>query len=315
MNCIEKILKRKPSILVVGDIMLDHYIYGKVDRISPEAPVPVVRCMNESDTLGGCGNVIRNLTNIGVKTSVVTAVGNDFTGRLIIQKLKEIDVSLNGIFKSDNIKSTHKMRIIAENQQIVRVDWDSDALMDEEYEKINILIKKQITNVDAMIISDYDKSLCKKGLIQFAIGIALKADIPVFVDPKGHDWTKYSGSTIITPNTNETEVLLGEKLISSEDFENAGKRICNNYNIGVCLITRGKDGMSYYSKDQSFHVSSRALDVYDVSGAGDTVIACLTAAKVSGVSDKKAVEFANDAAGIVVGHIGTSAITQKEFML
>ena len=204
------------------------------------------------------------------------------------------------------------MRIIAENQQIVRVDWDSDALMDEEYEKINILIKKQITNVDAMIISDYDKSLCKKGLIQCAIGIALKADIPVFVDPKGIEWTKYRGATIIKPNLKETENLLGRTLISNNDYENAGKEICDNYNIGACLITRGKDGMTFYNKVQTFHSASKALDVYDVSGAGDTVIACLAAALTSGINNRESIHFANKAAGIVVGHVGTSAITREE---
>ena len=314
MNCITQILKRKPSILVVGDIMLDHYIYGKVDRISPEAPVPVVRCMNESDTLGGCGNVIRNLTNIGVRTSVVTAVGNDLTGRLIIQKLKEIDVSLKGIFKSEKIQSTHKMRVVAENQQIVRVDWDSDSLTDDEYDKLEKLIKDKINNVDGVLISDYGKSLGKPELMRFLIKNAIKTDIPIFVDPKGKNWAKYSGATMITPNTKEVERVLGQTLISNKNFENAGRNICNNYNIDACLITRGKDGMTYYNKDQIFHVSSRALDVYDVSGAGDTVIACLTAAKVIGLSDKEAVEFANNAAGIVVGHVGTSAITKEELL-
>lgn len=312
LNSLEKILDRRPAILVVGDIMLDHFIYGRVDRISPEAPVPVVQCVKELNTLGGCGNVVRNLSNLMVNATLVSAIGEDATGEIIQSKLVDLDIPVSGLLLSPHIHTTHKMRVIADKQQVVRVDWDANSLTDKEYRSLGKLLSASIQKIDGILISDYKKGLCTGGLIQSAIKSANKLEIPVFIDPKGKDWFKYSGATLITPNTKEAEEIVVHSLVADKDFEEAGRKICKDYNIKACLITRGKDGMSYIGDEQVYHVSSGAREIYDVSGAGDTVIACFAAALTAGVNIECAIYFANTAAGIVVGHVGTEAINIEE---
>ena len=312
MNPLSQILKVKPSILVIGDIMLDNYIFGGVERISPEAPVPIVLCEKETDTLGGCGNVLRNLSNLDVKTSVISFVGKDHIGELIKKNLIELDVDIDSLLFFENVRTTHKMRIIANKQQVVRVDWDSKRLTLADYEKLEKVVVQKIKNIDGVIISDYNKGMCSDKLTKSIINKAKKKNIPVFVDPKGKYWSKYTGATCITPNTKELSELGNYKLNKNQNFELAGKDILKKFNIKKCLVTRGKDGMSMISNDEYFHLPSNVKEVFDVSGAGDTVIACLAAAIICGIPDRDAVEFANKAAGIVVGHIGTSAITKRE---
>jgi len=312
LNSLEQILDRRPAILVVGDIMIDHFIYGRVNRISPEAPVPIVQCFKELNTLGGCGNVVRNLSNLMVNTTLVSAIGEDTNGEIIQSKLVDLDVPISGLLLSPHIHTTHKMRVIAEKQQVVRVDWDANSLMDEEYRSLGKLLSAGIQKTDGILISDYNKGLCTNELIQSAIQCANNLGIPIFIDPKGQDWSKYRGATLITPNAKEAEELIGYNLLTNKNFEETGRKICKDYNINACLITRGKDGMSYIGDEQVYHVSSRAREVYDVSGAGDTVIACIAAALIAGVNIESALHFANTAAGIVVGRIGTEAIKIEE---
>jgi rfaE bifunctional protein kinase chain/domain len=292
--------------------MLDKFIFGSVERISPEAPVPIVLCEKETDTLGGCGNVIRNLSNLDVKTSVISFVGKDFIGEVIKKKLIDLDVDIDGLLFFENVGTTHKMRIIANKQQVVRVDWDAKGLTIADYEKLEKLAVQKIKNIDGVIISDYNKGACSNNFTKSIINKAKKNNIPVFVDPKGKNWSKYAGATCITPNTKEVSDLGDYILKENHDYVLAGKTILKKYGVNQCLITRGKDGMSMISNDEHFHLSSNVKEVFDVSGAGDTVIACLATAIISGVSVIDAVKFANKAAGIVVGHIGTSAITKKE---
>ena len=307
MNPIEKITNYQPSVLVIGDIMLDNYIYGSVKRISPEAPVPIVLCEEEMNALGGCGNVIRNLSNIGANVSLISYVGSDYCGELIKDKLIEMDVEIGGLLSLNTVKTTRKMRIIAEKQQVVRVDWDSNKLSNNECKQIDELVEKTLTNYDGVIISDYDKGVCSNSLSKLIIDKANNSNIPIFVDPKGKNWSKYSGATYITPNIKEIEEIGNFRLKNNKDFEVAGKKILEKYNIENCLITRGKDGMAMISNSDMYYLSSKVKEVFDVSGAGDTVI-------LSGVDKKNAVKFSNKAAGIVVGHIGTTAITKKELL-
>jgi len=306
---------KKLKILVVGDLMLDHYIYGKVTRISPEAPVPVVEMTSESDMLGGCGNVIQNLNNLAVPVSVLSAVGNDKNGHKILDKLSAMGIETGTVYSSDNTLTNYKMRIVANNQHVVRVDLDNCELNKDIEKEIFNSVLELTKEVNAIIISDYAKGVCTGNIIQKIIASIDCKNKPVFVDPKGLDWKKYSGATFITPNIKEISSVIGSIPQSDDEFVTAGRNVMSQYEIKNCLITRGSDGMTFVSKNKSFHVSAQAKEVYDVSGAGDTVIACLTAAIIKGKSIRESVEFTNKAAGIVVGHVGTSAITLNELEL
>ena len=312
MRVVDKIQKFPPKILVVGDIMLDRFIFGNVHRISPEAPVPVVRSIEEKYSLGGSGNVLRNLINLGVKASIISFVGKDQAGEKIRQHLKKKGISTKHIIQSDSNRTTEKMRIVAEGQQVVRVDWDANNLNDQNANKVLKHVFKKITNVDGVIISDYNKGICTELVLKNIISKAKELQIPIFVDPKGKKWNKYYGASIITPNLKEAEEIIGRELITDEDVEIAGKEICKDLDLVACLITRGPNGMSYISKDLKFHVSSEAKEIYDVSGAGDTVIASFAAGTLAAFDSETVTRFANKAAGIVVGHIGTTAITIPE---
>ncbi len=309
---IQKIQDQPPKILVIGDLMLDKFIFGSVNRISPEAPVPIVKYQKEKHMLGGCGNVIRNLRNLGVETSLVSVVGQDQAGDLIIDMLLEKNVSVFNILRDKNIQTTEKMRIVAERQQILRVDWDMDDLVIKYENSLYKNIKKELKDVDGVVISDYGKGVCLNSIIKNVVKISKKNNTPVYVDPKGNDWSKYKSSTLITPNIKETESLLGCNLKTDKDFELAGKNICLTYDIQACLITRGSDGMSFVGKNNIFHMKSNAREIFDVSGAGDTVISLMATGLSMGLNPKSAAELSNRAAGIVVGHIGTSAITIEE---
>ena len=312
MLIIDKIKYNPSSILVLGDIMLDEFIIGCVDRISPEAPVPIVIGEQNLTDLGGCGNVIRNLFNIGVDINLVSAVGDDFTGKIIKNKIDEMGLKYNGLQICEKTKSTRKMRVIAERQHVVRVDWDSNGFDKLDSSQILDVISKGIQHSDGVIISDYDKGFCTDEIINFLIKEAQKNQIDVFVDPKGRDWTKYSGATLITPNLKEAEAILGNPISNNAEVELAGKKICDLYSIKTCIITRGSQGISIISNNHCLHIPSNAREVFDVSGAGDTVIACLTSALLSGIDLIQAVTFANSAAGLVVGHVGTVPIRMDE---
>ena len=314
MDILSKIKKKPPNILVVGDIMLDRFIFGNVHRISPEAPVPIVRSVEEKYCLGGCGNVIRNLTNMGLYASVVSIVGNDQAGKKIMKDLSKKRISTKTLIQSKICRTTEKMRIVAEGQQLVRVDWDTSYLTDRSINQVLKQASKKIGEVDGVIISDYNKGICTKLIVEEIITQVRKLKIPIFIDPKGKEWDKYSGATIITPNLKEAETVVGKKLRSEKDIEEAGREICDNFRINGCLITRGPNGMSYVSKDFLLHVSSEAKEIFDVSGAGDTVIAAFATGILAGFDPEVATRFANKAAGIVVGHIGTTAITIPELL-
>ena len=313
-HLINRIKERPPTILVVGDLMLDKFIFGSVERISPEAPVPIVKLEKEEQMLGGSGNVIRNLSNLGIKTSLCSVVGKDLAGDLLLNQLIKEGTDISNVLRLKNIRTTEKMRIVADRQQIARVDWDMN---DSEVDFNDNLIKSiatYIEEVDGVIISDYAKGICSDVLLKEVIRISNESNIPIFVDPKGSDWEKYQHANLITPNIKEAEIILGEKLENDEAFEVAGEKICSTFDIEACLITRGGDGMSFFCKDNTFHLKSNAKEIFDVSGAGDTVISAMATGLVMNLTYKQAAEFSNRAAGIVVGHIGTSAITTRELL-
>ncbi len=314
MVVVDKIQEVSPKILVIGDIMLDRFIFGNVHRISPEAPVPVVHSVKEKYSLGGCGNVLRNLMNLGALASIIGFIGKDQAGEKIKQHLKKKGISTKHIIESESNRTTEKMRIVAEGQQVVRVDWDAGSLTDQNLNQIWQKVSEKIAGVDGVVISDYNKGVCSEFLIKETINKAKELHIPIFVDPKGKKWDKYYGATVITPNLKEAEDALGKLLKNDGDVERAGMEICNDLSLDACLITRGANGMSYIGKDVRFHVSSEAKEIYDVSGAGDTVIASFAAGTLAGYDSESVTRFANKAAGIVVGHIGTTAIRVSELL-
>jgi D-beta-D-heptose 7-phosphate kinase/D-beta-D-heptose 1-phosphate adenosyltransferase len=311
---INRIKEKPPTILVLGDLMLDRFIFGSVDRISPEAPVPIVKLKKEEQMLGGSGNVIRNLSNLGIQTSLCSVVGKDLAGDLLINQLIEKDIQISNVHRLNSVRTTEKMRIVADRQQIVRVDWDMDQFKADFVDDLIKNISGHIENIDGVIISDYAKGMCSEVLLKKVIEISNNNNIPIFIDPKGIDWGKYKHTNLITPNIKEAETVLGKKLTNDQDFEKAGEKICSTYNIEACLITRGGDGMSFFCKNNTFHLKSNAKEIFDVSGAGDTVISTMATGLVMNLTYKQAAEFSNRAAGIVVGHIGTSAITTRELL-
>tara|TARA_Y100000816_G_C26081714_1_gene570198 strand:- start:573 stop:1526 length:954 start_codon:yes stop_codon:yes gene_type:complete len=313
-DIINNINEKQLSILVIGDLMLDKFIFGNVNRISPEAPVPIVKLKKEEQMLGGCGNVIRNLNNLGVTTKLISVVGRDSPGDLLIKKLLEKEIPIDNVLRLDNIRTTEKMRIVADRQQVVRVDCDMNQLTIDSIDTLITNMPKCIKKINGIIISDYAKGVCSEFFLKKVIKLSSDKNIPVYIDPKGSDWEKYKNADLITPNTSETEAVLGQKLENDKDFEMAGKEICSAFNIKACLITRGSDGMSLIRQKNIIHLKSKAKEIFDVSGAGDTVIAAMATGLLTGADYKKVLEFSNVAAGIVVGHVGTSAITIEELL-
>ncbi len=315
MHIVDKIQETSPKILVIGDIMLDRFIFGNVHRISPEAPVPIVCSLEEKYSLGGCGNVLRNFINLGGQASIVSLIGVDQAGSKIKNDLNKKGISTRHIVEDVGVRTTEKMRIVAEGQQLVRVDWDASNFSDQNLNQVLKQVFKKIIGVDGVIISDYSKGICTELVTKNIIDKAKELRIPVFVDPKGKRWSKYSGASVITPNLKEAEEATGRVLISDEDIETAGKEICTDLSLDACLITRGPSGMSYISENIQFHIKSQAKEIYDVSGAGDTVIATFASGILAGFDPQASVKLANKAAGIVVGHVGTTAITISELKL
>jgi len=291
--------------------MLDKYISGYSDRISPEAPVPVVKVENESIFLGGAGNVVANLSGLGACVYPIGIIGNDEPGRTIISMLNKIKIRSDYIYISENNKSTLKTRIVANNQQLLRVDWDQDFISKKIIVKIKTYIEEIIRKIDLIIISDYNKGLCTNEIVEHTIGISKKYDKLVFVDPKGIDFSKYKGANLIKPNSLETREIVPFKLKNEVSFEKASQWIIDSYNIDVCVITRGKDGMILNNNGKICSLQTVAREVFDVSGAGDTVIAVLAIFIVLGYSYERSAELANYAARIVVSHFGTWPIDIK----
>lgn len=313
IKIIEKFKDKK--ILVIGDIMLDKYIWGNVERISPEAPVPVVEVLKETQNLGGCGNVSHNITSVGGNSYIVTLVGSDIYAEELKLMLKQRNVNIDGIF-IDNIRpTTVKTRIIAHNQQVVRVDKESRVQITPQiFEKIKLYIEDIKNKIDAILISDYGKGVITKSLLSYLINLSKKLDIPITVDPKIEHFMEYKKVTTLTPNLNEATLgmRLTKKPQTEKEVYELGKKILKKLNPQALVITRGPDGMTLFEKEKIYHIPTRAKEVYDVTGAGDTVIAILTLCLSAGADFVSSCEISNFAAGIVVGKVGTATVTQKE---
>ncbi len=307
---------KNKNILIIGDIILDHYVEGTVDRISPEAPVPVVTVYKDDEyKLGGSGNVASNIVSLGAKASIVGIAGKDPRGDILRKVLKQKNINTESLFDTKR-RTTVKTRVIAHNQQVVRVDREDDSPLDDSYfDKIKAFLKNKISDHDGIIISDYKKGVITKDIIKYINRLAKANNMVVAVDPKVGHLDFYRGVSLITPNQKEASEMSHTEIIDENTLVDAGKRLLNELKCKAVLVTRGKDGMTLFEKDKrKQNIKTVAREVFDVTGAGDTVIAAFTLAYVSGASLKRAAEIANHAAGIVVGEVGTATTTTDEIL-
>ncbi len=304
------------KILVFGDLMLDEHIWAKVSRISPEAPVPIADVQNISHVPGGSGNVAANIKTLGGEPILVGIIGKDSSGAKLKKALKAYKINTNSIIESTTRPTILKSRIIASQQQMVRVDRELKTDPEKEIlEKVNKLLAKVIPSVDGVIISDYGKGLVTKELCQTIIRVAKARKIPVSVDPKGIDYTKYQGATILTPNLLEAETAAKEKAVSPKALLEIAEKVIEQAKSQFLLITQGKDGMSLFDrKSLIFQIPALAKEVYDITGAGDTVISTLTLGLAAGLPINLAVNLANSAASIKVGKVGTAPVYADELL-
>lgn len=304
------------SVLVIGDLMLDRYLIGEVDRISPEAPVPVVLLKQQNERAGGAANVAANLAQLGIKTIMAGVIGEDAEGRSLLQMLKGLHISGDAVVTSTHRPTVTKTRILGGHQQMMRLDMESRAAFTEiETSSLLSLITQALEqNPAAVILSDYAKGVLSEELCRAVIERANALNIPVLVDPKGRDYSKYRGATVLTPNKKETAEACGVAISDNEKLLAAAAKLRDQLGLQFLAVTRGEEGISLLEKNESIHIPAAAKQVFDVSGAGDTVIATLAAGLVHGLSHRQAFELANIAAGIVVGKVGTVPIRREELL-
>jgi D-beta-D-heptose 7-phosphate kinase/D-beta-D-heptose 1-phosphate adenosyltransferase len=302
----------KPNILVVGDLMIDHYLWGSCERISPEAPVQVVDIAKETTVLGGAGNVINNLNALGANVSVSSVMGNDEIGSELLEMLHTINVDTTNIITQNERKTSKKSRIIAVSQQILRYDKESKSdISDTSVEKILSTLKQSISSYDIVILSDYGKGVLTDALCEGIISLANSANVKVLVDPKGSDFSKYRGAYLLTPNKKEAVLATGIDINDKDSLEQALLKLKSECDLGVSLITLSEDGIATYDKKVEIFPTV-AKEVFDVTGAGDTVIASIAFALSAGKTIQESAAFANLAAGVVVGKIGSAIVTLPE---
>lgn len=306
---------RKQKILVVGDVMVDKFVWGKVSRISPEAPVPVVEVTRESHAFGGSGNVANNLTSLGAQVYLVGVIGNDIVGEQLKNDLINKNILVDGIICDSSRPTSIKTRIIAQHQQVVRVDKEVKGVFSREIEnKLVSKIEEIIKDSDAMIISDYGKGVISQPILKKAISLAHKQGIPITVDPKIEHFLNYKRVSCITPNLSEAIAGMRSLEVSDDkDIFELGNKILKKLNSESVLMTRGEKGMTLFEPGGKItHIPTRAKEVFDVTGAGDTVIATFTLAIAAKANFVEAAEISNFAAGVVVGKIGTATVSQDE---
>lgn len=301
-------------VLVIGDIMLDEYVWGDVERISPEAPVQIVGVTREDDTLGGAGNVVNNLVSLGAGVSVCGVVGTGVYGNRLIKKFADMGVETDGIIRHPDRPTTRKTRVIASNQHVIRIDRETrQKITGNVPEAIIDFIKHVISDIDVILISDYNKGLLTESLLSQVIGMAKNRKKPILADPKGIDFSKYAGVTLLTPNQKEAALASGIEIDDTASLFASADKIMNVVQTDRLLITRGRHGMVLFHKGIApFTIEAEARQVFDVSGAGDTVLAVLGVAVAAGLAYEDAAILANKAAGIVVGKVGTAPITVDE---
>ena len=297
----------KTRLLVVGDVMLDRYWFGDTGRISPEAPVPVVQVEKIDERLGGAANVARNASALGAQTTILGVVGEDEAGKRVEQLLLESGVQ-SQLQTDGNVPTTVKLRVIARQQQLIRLDFEeapSQISLDAKLKRF----KSLLPNIDIVILSDYGKGALEQ--VSAMIELANASEKLVLVDPKGNAYDKYKGATVLTPNRSELRQVVGQ-WSSEDDLTLRAQSLRKNLGLGALLLTRSEEGMTLFTDKGTEHVRAQAREVFDVSGAGDTVIAALAVAMGAGWSLERAMALANRAGGIVVGKLGTATVSAEE---
>ena len=333
MKKLKEIVQRlnKARILVIGDLILDEYIWGKVERISPEAPVPVVWANKRTHVPGGAANVAHNIRSFGAQVYLAGVIGSDPNARLLLTELKKNKINTKGVLIEPDRYTTVKTRIIAGHQQVVRVDWEhTEQILKETTRRIFDFIKNNIADFDAIIIEDYGKGVINAQLLEGVILLAQAHKKIVTVDPKEDHFQYYRQVTAITPNRKELEnavrnlkikdrknklKLDSDKLFTDKDIDAAGRQVLEYLGLDSLLVTLGEQGMKLFEKGSKVtHIPTVAQEVFDVSGAGDTVISTFTLALCAGATKLEAALIANYAAGIVVGKVGTATTTRDELL-
>jgi len=306
----------RSRVLVVGDIMADHFIWGKVSRISPEAPVPVVEVRKDSFMLGGCANVLNNIFVMGGRVHLAGVIGTDETGKRLLAEFRSRGVDTGGIVVEAGRPTTLKTRIVAHGQQVVRFDReDRKPVQAKSVRKILSYIESLRDDLGALVVSDYNKGVVTRPLLEGIRKVIAGRPIFTCVDPKQRDFSLYQGFDIVTPNHYEAGRAAGEEMQNGQDYVRVGMKLLQQYDFKALLMTRGEEGMSLFERDGRMRHTAfpaEAREVFDVTGAGDTVIGVLALSMAAGASFREAAYLANHAAGIVVGKAGTATVTREE---
>lgn len=301
-------------VLVIGDIMFDEYIRGTVSRISPEAPVPIVEVEEEYFRLGGAANVVANIRALGGWCELVGVIGGDTIAERLIAQLDQIGVKSDGVLVDRTRLTTVKTRVVADGQHVIRFDREStEELSPALIQQLQVLIRDRLPEVDAIIISDYGKGMITAGLLQDILSRVRSLGTITVVDPKVNHWTLYREVTVLTPNHWEAAAAWGRRVKTEADVLAAGQHLLDALRVQAVLITRGPKGMSLFETDGRItHIPAVAREVYDVTGAGDTVVGAMALALASGATMVEAAQVANHAAGVVVGKVGTATVSLDE---
>ena len=294
-------------VLVVGDVMLDRYWFGEVSRISPEAPVPVVKVERTEERPGGAANVARNAAALGARTTLLSVVGADEAGASLARLMAAEGVETS-LHEDADLSTTIKLRVVGRQQQLLRIDFENTPTHEILRAKLADF-ERQLTNCDVVILSDYGKG----GLTHISdmIKLARAAGKPVLADPKGEDYARYAGVTLLTPNRAELREVVG-RWSSEADLKSRAQRLRDELGLEALLVTRSEEGMTLFRDDEALHEPAVAREVFDVSGAGDTVIAAMAVMLAAGLDLAQAMHIANRAAGVVVGKLGTAVVTRQE---
>lgn len=307
----------KARVLVIGDIIMDEYVWGDVSRISPEAPVPVVEVKRETKMLGGAANVINNMTTLGAKPILCGVIGKDITGEIILNNIQKMGLRTDGIVVEQDRPTSIKTRVVARNQQVVRFDRESRKdIRSESIKEILNFIERNLDNLDAVVVSDYGKGVVSAPLMKELRGLVHSVpdgSVIIAVDPKTGNFEYYHGVDVITPNHHEAGAFCRFEILDEEMLNRAGKQIISELTCRSVLITQGRDGMTLFENSGEItHIPTVAKKVFDVTGAGDTVIGTFSLGLASGLDLKSAAILSNFAAGIVVGEVGTSTVSAED---
>jgi rfaE bifunctional protein kinase chain/domain len=304
----------KYNILVIGDIMLDQYVFGKCERVSPEAPVPIVFWEKEESSLGGAANLARNLVSLGVNTKIISVIGNDEIGRQIENKTK-VDKLESHFLKSEHRYTTIKTRIISGNHQLARFDKETrEILSDSEIESLMDYVTNSIDKVNLILISDYNKGVVSEKLVNDLITVAKIYKIPVFVDPKSNNFSRYKGVNLIKPNKLEAEIATNIKIVDEKSLLMACNKISSLTDAEIVIITLSQDGVALFENNKLTIIPTKAKEILDVTGAGDTFFAALSYSILKSPNYFEACQFANYAAAVVIAKSGCQVVTFEEIL-